>query len=186
MQDNSNPPNVIYKTIERFSGYRFGDDGSVWSSRNLGGWPKVEPWRKLNPLERNPHGATCSYQYVSLPGSHGKQLLIPVHRLILEAFCGPCPKGYHGCHWDGNGLNNSLPNIRWDTPKSNCADRARHGRQINGQIHHLAALNDEQVLQIRSIRNNTILSYAKIANIFGVTKPTIVKICLRKTWKHLP
>lgn len=51
-----------------------------------------------------------------------------VHRLVLEAFVGPCPSGCEGCHYDGNPANNIVSNLRWDTTKNNCLDKRRHGR----------------------------------------------------------
>lgn len=50
-----------------------------------------------------------------------------VHRLVLAAFVGPCPSGMEGCHNDGNPLNNSVDNLRWDTHRNNEADKRRHG-----------------------------------------------------------
>lgn len=51
-----------------------------------------------------------------------------VHALVLEAFVGPRPApGMHGCHNDGNPLNNHVANLRWDTPKGNVADKRIHG-----------------------------------------------------------
>ncbi|MGH8035083.1 MAG: HNH endonuclease signature motif containing protein, partial [Lysobacterales bacterium] len=50
-----------------------------------------------------------------------------VHRLVLEAFVGPCPDGMVGCHNDGDTRNNRLSNRRWDTPGSNNRDKQVHG-----------------------------------------------------------
>lgn len=54
-----------------------------------------------------------------------------VHRLVLEAFVGPCPEGMEGCHGDGDPTNNSLGNLRWDTATSNQLDKVRHGTHHN-------------------------------------------------------
>ena len=54
-----------------------------------------------------------------------------VHRLVLEAFVGPCPPGMECCHWDDNPLNNRLDNLRWDTHSANQHDRVRNGRDHN-------------------------------------------------------
>lgn len=56
-----------------------------------------------------------------------------VHRLVLEAFIGPCPDGMVGCHTDGDPLNNRLDNLRWDTPSNNNRDKRAHGtdHQVN-------------------------------------------------------
>ena len=54
-----------------------------------------------------------------------------VHSLVLEAFVGPCPVGLEGCHNDGNPANNTLENLRWDTPSNNQLDRITHGTHNN-------------------------------------------------------
>lgn len=53
-----------------------------------------------------------------------------VHRLILEAFVGPCPLGYECCHNDGNASNNNLTNLRWDTKHSNEHDKKLHSTDL--------------------------------------------------------
>lgn len=51
-----------------------------------------------------------------------------VHRLVLEAFVGPCPVGMEGCHYpDRDPANNALSNLRWDTKRENQFDRVKHG-----------------------------------------------------------
>lgn len=50
-----------------------------------------------------------------------------VHRLVLEAFIGPCPSGMECRHLDGNPSNNRLENLLWGTPLENANDRRRHG-----------------------------------------------------------
>lgn len=64
-----------------------------------------------------------------LVGLHreGKSNTRRVHRLVLEAFIGPCPEGEEGCHGDGDPSNNCLSNLRWDTASSNAIDRVAHG-----------------------------------------------------------
>lgn len=52
-----------------------------------------------------------------------------VHRLVLEAFVGPCPEGMEGCHNDGDKTNNQISNLRWDTRSANAKDRVKHGTQ---------------------------------------------------------
>lgn len=46
---------------------------------------------------------------------------------MLEAFRGISSDGMHACHNDGDKLNNSLPNLRWDTPSENEQDKVRSG-----------------------------------------------------------
>lgn len=47
-----------------------------------------------------------------------------VHRLVLEAFVGPCPAGMECCHGDSDRSNNALSNLRWDTHQANCLERS--------------------------------------------------------------
>ena len=48
-------------------------------------------------------------------GPAGKSRKIMVHRLVLEAFVGPCPDGMTCDHIDQNRANNRLSNLRWAT-----------------------------------------------------------------------
>lgn len=64
------------------------------------------------------------YLYVRLY-KNGKRQRCLVHRLMLEAFIGPCPEGYQTCHNNGDKENNLIPNIRWDTPYNNTQDKIR-------------------------------------------------------------
>ena len=61
----------------------------------------------------------------------GKQRTRLVHHIVLEAFVGPRPEGMEACHWDGDASNNRLANLRWDTHRSNEADKLRHGTWVN-------------------------------------------------------
>lgn len=66
----------------------------------------------------------------------GKQRRFRVHRLVLEAFVGPCPDGKECCHRDGDPTNNSLGNLYWGTHGQNMNDQVRHG------THTLASANE--------------------------------------------
>jgi len=50
-----------------------------------------------------------------------------IHHLVLEAFIGPRPKRFWGCHKDDDPSNNHISNLRWDTPRSNILDTVRLG-----------------------------------------------------------
>lgn len=49
---------------------------------------------------------------------------VAVHRLVLESFVGPCPEGMEACHANGNGFDNRVENLRWDTHENNMAEQA--------------------------------------------------------------
>jgi hypothetical protein len=50
-----------------------------------------------------------------------------VHRLVLEAFAGPCPEGHECRHLDGSRTNNKLANLTWGTSRENSQDAYTHG-----------------------------------------------------------
>lgn len=81
---------------------------------------RVVPGKVLSPHR-------CGrYWRVRLRTNH-KTTEYTVHILVLEAFAGPRPAWMHGCHNDGNTANNTLGNLRWDTPSENARDAIRHG-----------------------------------------------------------
>lgn len=56
-----------------------------------------------------------------------------VHRLVLEAFVGPCPSGMEGCHWNDIPNDNRLTNLRWATKSENRFDCVRNGSDHNAR-----------------------------------------------------
>lgn len=129
---------VEYREIPRLPGYRIGDDGSFWSHKR-GEWLRVEPWANSK-----------GYLRVG-PSVNGKRLRFSVHRLVLEAFVGPCPDGMEGCHNDGDKSNNRPSNLRWDTQSANSFDNIyRHGEKCKHGAIQLK-LADADVVEIRKL-----------------------------------
>ena len=62
----------------------------------------------------------------------GKRKTYQIAPLVLSSFVSERPKGLIGCHNDGNGFNNHVSNLRWDTYESNSLDTVRHGSHDNG------------------------------------------------------
>ena len=104
-----------------------------------------------------------------------------VHRLVLEAWVAPCPKGIEGRHNDGSHLNNRLDNLRWDTRLSNVADKYKHNTQPLGETSVKAKLTENEVRVIRRREYPQDL----LAKKYGVSQGTISHIQSRKTWKHV-
>ncbi len=105
-----------------------------------------------------------------------------VARLVLEAFIGPRPPGMQACHRDDRPDNNRLKNLRWDTPKSNAADRDRNGGTHCGEKHHFSRLNAVKVKRIKlALRGG--LSKHTLAKRYDVHYGTIARIESGQTWK---
>jgi hypothetical protein len=58
----------------------------------------------------------------------GERKIGRIHRLVLEAFVGPCPPGMFALHADDDRTNNRLANLRWGTRVDNQRDAVANGR----------------------------------------------------------
>lgn len=84
---------------------------------------------KIMPFHMND-----GYLYVVIDKKHYRS-----HRLIAEAFFGPCPEGHHVCHINSVKHDNRIENLKYGTPSENAqdsiAERARwrgETREANG------------------------------------------------------
>ncbi len=57
----------------------------------------------------------------------GVRQSIKEHRVIAEAFHGPCPEGMEVCHRDGTKSNNHPDNLYYGTKRQNFLDSVEHG-----------------------------------------------------------
>lgn len=182
---STNHPPVEYRECPGHPGYRVGSDGSVWSCwrrKGLGRWKGSrfvlgDDWHQMRPA----------------PTKWGRRLvgLCPertyhfVHRLVLEAFVGPCPDEMECCHNDGNPLNNALDNLRWDTKRANQADRVKHGTHSRGERNANAKLTEADVRAIRAEHASGGASQAELSRKYGVDPALIGRIIQRRSWAHV-
>ncbi len=185
---------VEYRDVPGFPGYRVGDDGSVWSCWRLKGCGKGRGgravmshmhWRKLKPKVLRSGHLLATLR----PGMQYRL----VHRLVLEAFVGPCPKGRECCHNDGNPGNNNLSNLRWDTHRANMGDRSRHGTQPcrKGERNGAAKLTRRDVESIRIAYDTNMTfsgrvprgSWKMTALEFHCSETLVRKIAKGEVWK---
>jgi hypothetical protein len=99
-----------------------------------------------------------------------------IHRLVAEAFIGPCPDGMEVLHGRAGKADNSLANIRYDTHEINCEDRtrdqvprARLTRAAAAEIRARVAAGEPQ---------------GPVARDFGVNVSTISRVVHRRRWAH--
>lgn len=148
--------------------------------------PKKKPrevWRKLTRYD-GLYEVSNLGRIRSRPDGSGPQHEW-LHRLILEAFKGPCPPGHQAAHLDGDGHNNVPGNLKWKTPLENHADILRHGRRPMGSKHWSAATNEKEVRKIRRMRAAG-KSLGEIGRAFPHLKRTHVwQLVQNTTWRHV-
>lgn len=155
----------VTRQFERKS--RTGNTHTVtWGGRLIGGWIKRIRGRPVCVMVSLRHD--------------GNTILCRVHRLVLEAFVGPCPAGMEGCHNDGNPSNNCVENLRWDTHQANVDDMVSHKTKVDppkhfGERHPNARLSDSQVEAIRATKRGRGVR-AKLARQHGVSATSISRI----------
>jgi hypothetical protein len=177
---------IEYRPIFDFPGYRVGNDGSVWSAwkrqkkKGHHGFIFVlgETW---NRMRTSPNSR---YQRVTLCRD-GKGHLQIVHRLVLEAFVGPCPPGLMGLHRNDDRSNNSLSNLYWGTPLQNMADCRRNGTKVVGEAVCNAKLTDELVIEMREEYARGGVHQAQLAKKYQMTQVNVSAVVTGKSWAHV-
>lgn len=71
-------------------------------------------------------GDVHGYRIVNLKYK-GRYAKVLIHRLVLEAFVGPCPESMECRHLNGNRDDNCLGDLCWGTKSENLDDQFRHG-----------------------------------------------------------
>lgn len=111
-----------WKPIQGFPHFEVSNLGRVRS------WRKRGPWTEERADQPRILKATDTSGYPRVKVSNAQQTVIRrIHRLVLDAFVGPCPPGMECAHLNGIPSDNRLENLRWCTPAENYADRIRQG-----------------------------------------------------------
>jgi hypothetical protein len=178
-------PTPELRPIQGFIGYAVSADGTVWSCYVHGQSNKFGAWRPLHPGRCGRLSKIgLGYLQVNLRCDK-KRYMRYVHRLIAEAFIGPCPDGMEVCHNDGNPLNNRPENLRYDTRKGNHADRKRHGTYHCGTMIAGAKLDEEKVRAAREEFRKGGISISALGRKYGVEETVMAAALKHRTWRHV-
>lgn len=170
---------VEFRNIPEFSGYRAGSDGNLWRfKRYHDSRYKPDQWIKMaSSIKRN------GYREATMVVGD-KRFYRLVHRLVLEAFVGPCPPGMEACHNNGNRLDNRIENLRWDIHENNMRDKVLHGTLPQGSTVVTSKLEESDIPKILRLLEAGVARH-RIAYGFGVSPNTIDRIANGHSWKHL-
>ena len=163
--------------------YKVSDQGQVRRAKP-GHGTKVGRAIALIPRKaRNRKNAKTYYGISAWMGNRKKDYY--VHRLVAEAFLGPCPEGYEVNHKDCNPANNTLSNLEYVTSSQNKQHYYLVNRRlISGENQWNAKLKEVDVSCIRYLSKGG-YPYSYISKLFDVAIGTIEKIVLRERWKDV-
>ena len=171
----------IWKPIPGYEGmYSVGNLGRIQTLERV--VPSKNGSRQIRKAKILVGGVTDGYKRVLLytPKARGKRRYLLVHRLVLEAFTGSCPRGLETRHLNGDRADNRLINLRYGTPKENAADRLFHG----GYPRVARKLSPEDVRSIRGMLKKGVYQ-RDIAVKFSVDQCAISAIKIGKSWSWL-
>jgi hypothetical protein len=126
------------------------------------------------------------YLKVSLRKPKNIQRTYRVHRLVIEAFIGPIPKGMQTNHKNGSRFDNRPENLEIVTLQEN----VRHSIEVlgshrKGERNPAAKIKESDVKEIRQ-RAAQGEPYKKLGRDFGLTDVMTRNIAIGKSWAHLP
>jgi hypothetical protein len=169
---------TTYRELDEFPGYRFGDDGTVWS-RMTNHKGILGQWRRLWGHQR-PTG----HIYVVLRRQGGGTKLHQIGHWVLLAFVGPCPAGMECLHDDGNAGNNALTNLRWGTHYENMQDMKRHGTTPRGESCGGSKITETLALAARKM-SAAGMNNIDIGERVGLDPSVICRIVRGERWQHI-
>lgn len=118
--------NIQWLPVKGYEGsYEVSDQGDVRSIARTVNRSNGSPQKIQSRIRR-----TCTRKTGHLTVSlslNGKIVSRDVHRLVMEAFVGPCPAGQEVRHLNGNAADNRLDNLAYGTRQQNVRDMMRHG-----------------------------------------------------------
>ena len=120
-----------------------------------------------------------SYFTVCLCVNYRTAFFQSVGSLVLSAFVPKPISHLEACHNNGQGLDDRLSNLRWDTRRSNALDMPRRYRRPRRQHPH-ARLSPFVVRAIRKDPRRQV----DIASDYGITQTAVsaIKCCIRYRW----
>lgn len=162
-----------WRTIPSFPEYEVSDLGKIRRAA-AGRGARVGRLLAQTPLP-------AGYKLVSLHRRPNKVITLLVHRLVAEAFIGPCPEGQEVSHEDDDKANNHASNLLYRSRADNLAHTpASHRGAHNGA----SRIGERDVLAIRTLQAEG-LGYIRIAQRLGISWSIVRGVLTGRTWTHV-
>lgn len=143
--------------------------------------PSVSQMRRVAGILLKMHRHSAGYSVVDL-----RQLNVRVtkyvHRLVLEAFVGPCPEGQECRHLNGDRSDARLENLAWGSREEQAEDKRRHGTMPMGENHWASIYTTRDVQIMRTLRDNGVTTKV-IGMAFDAHPSAVASITNRSKWK---
>lgn len=165
-------------------GYAAGSDGRIYSFRA----PGNSRWRyQTNPRPLSGAKGRESYLRVNLLWRGSKTRL--VHRLVCEAFHGPCPAGMECSHLNGDPNDNRPQNLAWESSAENNRRKHDHGTHARPPVYkgdqHGRAVVSEEAMKDALCRIASGEDQGVVARDIGISRSALNHAWVGKTWSHI-
>lgn len=172
-----------YRTIPKVTGYLAGSDGFIYSlfiGSGKGSYISESPQRRIaGGLD-----GKKKYLHVSVI-IEGTRRIRNVHNLIASAFLGELPdKTFQVSHLDGDSTNNVPSNLVYEKAKDNHFRKKMHGTDDTGSRNSRAVFNQKDIEEILFLRNNLKWSQQRIADKFGVSRTSVLRVVNKKRYNR--
>lgn len=177
--------NEIWKTIP--------DTNNLYMISNLGRVKRIKyiqfkvkfgrSWRIItrNKGYVNPHNHG-GYLSVNMVICKGVWLRSTIHKLVLEAFVGPCPNGMQCRHLDDDKTNNCIKNLCWGTQSENDRDAYKNGVNVpkRGFESKNCVVTRKNAQRIKKLYRKNKISQKKLGEKFGISQMTVCNVLREK------
>ena len=162
-------------------------NGDLASFEDSEFWPRFE-----ENITRSPH-ACWLWTGTKTKSGYGvlahRRVAYYAHRLAWERRYGPIKNFLHVLHrCDAPNCVNP-EHLFLGTQRDNNDDKIRKGRarggSMPGEIHPMAKLTEEQVLEIRGLYKGGYVTQIELGAMYGVSQPAISAIIVGRAWGHI-
>lgn len=105
------------------------------------------------------------------------------HHLVAQTFIGERGVGQQVCHNNGQSLDPSSNNLRYDSPTGNASDRHLHGTDAVGESNPSAKLTERDVKDIYNLLE--VHTQEHVAELYGLKRSSVASIAQKRRWTHV-